>query len=166
VDTAEREAALTELARQMSYAPLYRPTHRALTVAELQKLAASPLITIGGHTRTHPFLRNIAPERQRAEVVGGKADVEAWLDRPIEHFAYPHGSYGTETPVIAAEAGFTSAFTTEPAVVRADSDPMRIARLNIRDLDGQAFAETLWWYGLSRNGRLGAVRAASAGRRS
>jgi peptidoglycan/xylan/chitin deacetylase (PgdA/CDA1 family) len=162
VDTAERETALAELARQMGYVPAHRATHRALTVAELQKLAASPLITVGGHTRTHPFLRNIAPERQRAEIAGGKADLEAWLERPIEHFAYPHGSYGTETPAIVAEVGFTWAFTTKPTVVRADSDPMRISRLNILDLDGQAFAETLWWHGLSRKGSRSASRAAPA----
>ncbi len=152
VDTAEREAALAELARQLGHEPTHRVTHRALTLDELRRLAASPLVTIGGHTRTHPFLGNIEPERQRAEIAGGKADLEAWLGRPIDLFAYPHGSFGAETPLVAAEVGFTWGFTTKPTVVRHDSDALRIPRLNIVDLDGQAFEETIWWHGLSGSG--------------
>ena len=153
VHTAEREAALAALARQMGHEPADRVTHRALTLDELQRLAASPLITIGGHTRSHPFLRNIEPERQRAEIAGGKADLEAWLGRPIDLFAYPHGSYGPETPAIAREVGFTWGFTTKPVVVRRDNDPLLIPRLNIADLDARAFAESLWWYGLAGSRR-------------
>jgi peptidoglycan/xylan/chitin deacetylase (PgdA/CDA1 family) len=160
VDTAEREAALAGLARQLGYVPASRATHRALTLDELQRLAASPLITIGGHTRTHPFLRNIAPDRQRAEIAGGKADLEGWLGRPIDHFAYPHGSYAAATPDILREVGYSGGFTTKPVVVRDDSDPLLVPRINIANLDAQAFEETIWWYGLSGSGR--GERAAAA----
>jgi peptidoglycan/xylan/chitin deacetylase (PgdA/CDA1 family) len=161
VDTAEREAALAELARQLGYLPTYRASHRALTMDELQKLAASPLITIGGHTRTHPFLGRIPPERQRAELAGGKADLEAWLDRPIDLVAYPHGSYGPETPELAAEVGFTWGFTTKPTVIRHDAVDLRVPRLNITRLDGRAFAETIWWHGLAKPRRRASVAAKS-----
>jgi peptidoglycan/xylan/chitin deacetylase (PgdA/CDA1 family) len=150
LDTPDREAALAELAARLGRPPRLRSTHRPLDREQLHRLAAHPLVTIGAHTRSHPHLGRIAATRQAAELAGSKADLEAWLDRPVELIAYPHGSTDAATPRLAGEAGFKAGFTTMPRVVPHRLDPFRIPRLNIEDQGADQFLALLRWYRLAR----------------
>jgi peptidoglycan/xylan/chitin deacetylase (PgdA/CDA1 family) len=77
---------------------------RPLTRDELRRLAASPLIAIGSHTRTHPSLAFATPERRRAELERSRTDLEAWLGAPPEAFSYPYGVLGIDVDRASREA--------------------------------------------------------------
>ncbi len=92
-----------------------------MTWDELRELAASPLITIGGHTRTHPQLAQQKPERVRDELDGGRADLEQQLGLTVHHLAYPSGSYNAATIEQAQKSGYETAVTVHYGIKeRAD----------------------------------------------
>lgn len=118
-------------------------TRRALTVAELEVLAAKRCIEVGAHTITHPRLAELAPEAQRREIQGGKAALEEVLGRRVASFSYPHGSVRRVTVTLVREAGFERACTSIFAVAHRRSDRLRLPRLWPRDVDGDVFARWL-----------------------
>jgi peptidoglycan/xylan/chitin deacetylase (PgdA/CDA1 family) len=106
--------------------------HRPLTVEELRRLAASPLIEIGGHTLSHPTLALAPAEEQRREIRGCREALQDAINAPVDAFAYPYGGlrqdYLPEAVDIVREAGFTSAFTTGESFATLDGDPFQIPR--------------------------------------
>jgi len=92
-----------------------------LTWDQLRELAASPLITIGAHTRTHPMLATLKAEQSWDELAGSKTDLENALGVTVRHLAYPSGNYNELTMQQVNEIGFTTAVTTQAGLVhRAD----------------------------------------------
>lgn len=81
---------------------------------ELRELAYDPLITIGGHTVTHPSLRDLEEDRAMAEMNDGRQRLAAQLDIAVSHFAYPYGESSNCGPrefALAAQVGFVTAVT-------------------------------------------------------
>jgi peptidoglycan/xylan/chitin deacetylase (PgdA/CDA1 family) len=82
---------------------------------QLQELARHPLVSIGGHTTSHPALKNLDAASARAEMTDNRTYLEGLLDLPVLHFAYPYGgslSYGSREEGLAKELGFRTAVTT------------------------------------------------------
>jgi peptidoglycan/xylan/chitin deacetylase (PgdA/CDA1 family) len=98
---------------------------RALCIGweELAGFAADPLVTIGSHTVSHPFLAKCDAEAVRREMTESRSMIEAKLGvRPV-HFAYPVGAPDAAGPrefALAAEVGYRTAVTTRPGVNFAD----------------------------------------------
>lgn len=70
-------------------------------------------MTVGGHTRTHPFLPDITdPVVLRREIIGGKSVVENRIGHAIGLFAYPYGHYNDQIIGIVKEAGYKAARST------------------------------------------------------
>jgi peptidoglycan/xylan/chitin deacetylase (PgdA/CDA1 family) len=81
---------------------------------ELRELASDRLITIGGHTVTHPSLRDLEEGQATAESHDGRQRLAAQLDVAVSHFAYPYGDSSTCGPRefdLAERAGFRTAVT-------------------------------------------------------
>jgi peptidoglycan/xylan/chitin deacetylase (PgdA/CDA1 family) len=101
--------------------------HRPLTVAELQRLAAHPLIDIGAHTLNHPTLVTAPVAEQRRQIAGSRDRVAALTGRTPRAFAYPYGlrdkDYGDDAVALVREAGFDAAFTTSQAFAGAGANP-------------------------------------------
>lgn len=79
--------------------------------AELRTLARSPLVTIGGHTTSHPPLSYLDADSARREMTDNRLYLEGLLDRPVPHFAYPYGgarACGPREIGLAAATGFRS----------------------------------------------------------
>ena len=92
-----------------------------MTWAELEELAASPLITIGAHTQTHPHLAKHSPARVRDELQGCKAALEGHLHVAVHHLAYPSGSYNKQVIALARASGYDTAVTVHYGIrERAD----------------------------------------------
>jgi peptidoglycan/xylan/chitin deacetylase (PgdA/CDA1 family) len=90
---------------------------------------------IGAHTLTHPNLPGLPPEEAEAEIVGSKTLIEARVNGPVLHFAYPNGrgiSHFNETVrEIVRKAGFLSSVTSLNGPVRPDDDPLALKRMGI-----------------------------------
>jgi peptidoglycan/xylan/chitin deacetylase (PgdA/CDA1 family) len=86
-----------------------------LNVAQLRQLGTHPLVTIGGHTQSHPELAKIPEVAAAKEIVEDKRFLEGILERPVLHLAYPFGwptSCGPREARLARAAGYTTAVTT------------------------------------------------------
>jgi peptidoglycan/xylan/chitin deacetylase (PgdA/CDA1 family) len=115
-------------------------------------LAASDLMTLGSHTRTHPVLSALPPAVQRDEILGGKRDLEDVAGRRVQSFAYPYGrrtDYSDETVALVREAGFACACANVAGAVDASADGFELPRLEVRDWDGEEFGRRLsgWFDG-------------------
>lgn len=72
----------------------------------------NPLLSFGAHTVSHGILGEMAYAEQYKEIAHSKYYLEHELDRKIEHFAYPFGSYNNLTKKILEECNFKSACTS------------------------------------------------------
>ncbi|MCT4495688.1 polysaccharide deacetylase family protein [Bosea minatitlanensis] len=110
-------STVSDLARQAGIDPAALVARECLPWDTLRALSGAPGIAIGAHTLTHPMLAKQDEATARREIAESKARLEAELDLPIRHFAYPvgdPGSAGRREFALAAEAGFDSAVTTRP----------------------------------------------------
>ncbi|MCC7181961.1 MAG: polysaccharide deacetylase family protein [Rhodocyclaceae bacterium] len=87
---------------------------------------------VGAHTRTHPILTRLDTAEARAEIAGGRAELEAITGRRVELFAYPNGrpgrDYGAEHVAIVRELGFLAAVTTAAGVATTGTDRFQLPR--------------------------------------
>jgi peptidoglycan/xylan/chitin deacetylase (PgdA/CDA1 family) len=95
----------------------------ALTEQQLRVLSAHPLVTIGGHTTTHPNLARAAPATVRWEMAQNRAFLEAITGKPVNHNAYPFGhagACGEREAEICRTLGFRTAVTTRSGMLFAE----------------------------------------------
>ena len=119
-----------------------------LTVGELQRLAAHPLIAIGAHTASHPILSRSAAVAQRDEIDESRTALEGWIGRPPSAFAYPNGrplvDFTPETTALVAASGFTHAFTTHAGFADPVATPFEHPRFLMLDsVDASELAHRL-----------------------
>jgi peptidoglycan/xylan/chitin deacetylase (PgdA/CDA1 family) len=91
---------------------------------ELKSFADDPLVTIGAHTITHCNLAKQREEDALQEMSASKHRIEAALERPVLHLAYPYGdriAAGPREFSLAKAAGFKTAVTTRPGMVFPES---------------------------------------------
>jgi len=87
---------------------------------------------IGAHTRTHPKLSRLAPDKAREEIAGSKKSLEDRFGLPIRHFCYPYGDYSPRVRDMVEEAGYETAVTVDPGVLRPGTDRFLIPRIGAR----------------------------------
>jgi peptidoglycan/xylan/chitin deacetylase (PgdA/CDA1 family) len=87
----------------------------SLTWADIRKLARHPLITIGAHTVSHPWLNKLSDGELANELQTSKCRLEQEIQREVTLFAYPFGKPDACSPrefEAAKRAGFEAAVTT------------------------------------------------------
>jgi peptidoglycan/xylan/chitin deacetylase (PgdA/CDA1 family) len=102
---------------QFGIDPLEEVANSALSWDDLRAMAASPLVTLGAHSVTHPVLADLNREQVEFELGQSKARLEQELGRPVDTLAYPFGGpreIGRDAIRIAEQLGFRSAVTTLP----------------------------------------------------
>ena len=112
-----------DLCRQAGIEPSEIPAGLCLDWADIRRLSAHPLATIGAHTLTHPMLAKHPEAFVRQELAESRARIEHALGKPARHLAYPVGdptSAGPREFAIARELGFASAVTTRPGMIFAE----------------------------------------------
>jgi hypothetical protein len=102
---------------------------RLLSESQLMELAASPLVEIGCHTRTHPFLTQVPDSALKEEVDGAMDDLTDLLSRRPRMFAYPSGAYGDRDARRVASSGAACAFAV--AEVLNARSPFEISRYGV-----------------------------------
>ena len=124
----ERDAKVRELCRengQTQQPPLM------MNPDQLRQLANMG-VEIGAHTVNHPILKILPEDEQRAEIRDSKERIESWIDRPVEHFAYPNGKTRTDfdstTTELVKQAGFKTAVVTDPGISDKNTSPWLLKR--------------------------------------
>jgi len=102
---------------------------------EVRQLAAHPLITIGSHTMTHPYLPTLTAELATQEIVDSRQIIEHQLGAGIEFFCYPSGDFGPREVELVAHAGYRAAVSVAPGLNRRGTDRYTLRRTEITDKD-------------------------------
>jgi peptidoglycan/xylan/chitin deacetylase (PgdA/CDA1 family) len=99
-------------------------------------------LTIGSHAYTHRKLAGLDADSQRHELASSKQLLEARLGRQVTGLAYPYGwpgSYTNLTKVLAIEAGYRLAFSSQEGINRFTKfDAYEVRRLGIGSADSAA----------------------------
>jgi peptidoglycan/xylan/chitin deacetylase (PgdA/CDA1 family) len=102
---------------------------------------------IGAHTRRHPILARESADTARDEIAGGKAELEAILDAPVNLFAYPNGKpaqdYRREHVEQVRDAGFHAAVSTAWGASKRGADAFQLARFTPWDVAPARFVARL-----------------------
>lgn len=114
-----------------------------MSVREMQTLGDNPLFTIGAHTVHHAMLSQQNRTDQAFEVKESKHQLEKWLGKTVDGFAYPYGNYNEVTQSILKEAGFSYAVSTEPKAVTTEDDPYALPRIQVKNWCVYEFAAKL-----------------------
>jgi peptidoglycan/xylan/chitin deacetylase (PgdA/CDA1 family) len=83
---------------------------RGIHPAEIQRLGASHLISIGAHTRNHPYLTRCSDEELIEELSNVKNELEKLSGKSVEMMAYPDGDYDLRVIQAVRSAGYKAAF--------------------------------------------------------
>lgn len=118
-------------------------TTRTVNEEELLQLVDGESMDIGAHTRHHPMLPGLTPQKQREEIQKNKLELQALVGKPITAFAYPNGQVTRVSKQIVKESGFDCACTSLHDVVRPDSDIYELTRFWQKDVDGDVFMQGL-----------------------
>jgi peptidoglycan/xylan/chitin deacetylase (PgdA/CDA1 family) len=141
-----RDGWLEELRSWSGAGPAGRISHRALSLDELRRLAASPLVTVGAHTVTHSRLSSLAQDAQRTEIRQSRADLKSWIGREIEVFSYPFGGwldYDRKSVSICRELGFTRVAANVTGQAHSWTSRFEIPRQLIRNWPAPEFSARL-----------------------
>lgn len=126
---------------------------RPVTHAELQRLAGSPLIEIGGHTRTHADLSSLSPAQAATEIGDGRRDLIEMTGRDIRSFAYPYGRFGPDTIADVRAAGFACAGNSRSRRATPRNDLHALPRVHAHDLSAEDFEALLATFMAPRRNR-------------
>jgi peptidoglycan/xylan/chitin deacetylase (PgdA/CDA1 family) len=124
-------AAINDLCRRYRIDLAALSSEASMDWADLAKLAADPLVTIGSATVNYVALATMKDAVAAREMAMGKAVAEAAFHREIRHLAFPFGdraSFRRSHVVMAEETGFASAVSTIPGIVDVEG------RTNLRAL--------------------------------
>lgn len=87
------------------------PPLRAMTWEMIREMHHAG-VTIGSHTRNHPFLTNEPRHTLPAELRESRAALERELGTTVRHFAYPNGDFDSTVARAVGDAGYAFAYTT------------------------------------------------------
>ncbi len=124
IDEDAQRAVADELSARYGVEPRKILAEEMMTWDELRRLAAEPLVTIAGHTVGHYAIGRLPLGRARDEIVNGAKRLETMLGRPVRHFSFPYGyagAAGARDFALLADLGFTTAVTTVPGMLTAES---------------------------------------------
>jgi peptidoglycan/xylan/chitin deacetylase (PgdA/CDA1 family) len=116
---------------------------RTLDAEEVGRLARGGLVEVGGHTVTHQPLDKVSREVAIAEIEGCRIQLSEIAGREIRCFSYPFGRFGPEIPGLVRTAGFACACTSRKRLAYPGTDPYRIPRISVPNLDGEDFGRFL-----------------------
>jgi len=92
----------------------------ALTAKQLRTLAQHSLVTIGGHTTTHPNLARAPAATVRVEMAENRRFLEELTGMPVVHNAYPFGhagACGEREADISRALGFRTSVTMRAGTI-------------------------------------------------
>jgi len=101
-----------------------------MTASQIRQWAQAGM-EIGAHTQTHCKLPHMPDDDAMRQISACKADLAELLGEPVAHFCYPYGLYEARHAVMAQDAGYQSATTTQRGKVQAGSDLFQLRRIPV-----------------------------------
>lgn len=132
--TVERENSIRRMANSFHMTIRSRELNQSLTIEELKKLAKSSLITIGGHTVTHPSLAMEPVQVQMDEIYTSKKVIESIIHQSVDVFSYPFGGkkdYTIQTRNLLSQAGYKKIASASGGLASAKTDSLDVPRNGI-----------------------------------
>lgn len=139
------EQILDELASRLGVLSATVIGDRAVTREELRGLS-SELFEIGAHSMSHPLLSARSLDEQRSEIVDSRARLESMIGMPVISFSYPFGgldAFNDDTVRLVKQAGFGLACTGVAGRVSRRTNPLRLPRHFVRNLNRSDFRRWL-----------------------
>ncbi|MEM9580369.1 MAG: polysaccharide deacetylase family protein [Pseudomonadota bacterium] len=127
---ADQIIAQTEPADAPGFTPM-----TPMTLAQLQEVAAHPLVTIGAHSHGHELLDRITPDAARDSIARSKELLETWTGKSIDHFAYPNGNSAPAVVEILKDLGFRSATILGDRLAHASDPALLLPRISVGRYD-------------------------------
>lgn len=115
---------LDQQARAEGICPTAIVDHEVMDEAELRRLAATPLASLGAHTISHPNLAHLASGEMKDEIRRSAERVAALTGETPRTLAYPYGdrcAADAREFQAAKELGFELAVTTSPGILQTTS---------------------------------------------
>lgn len=88
-------------------------------------------IEFGSHTVSHPVLPDLPDGRAMEELAGAAKRIHTQLGCAPRNFAYPYGKFNEHIRRQVQQEGLASATTTRLGLVKRDSDPYALNRVNM-----------------------------------
>lgn len=119
------------------------PGRDAMTVDEIKSVSASPYITIGSHTQTHPILINCDDTQVYNELKLSRQKLESWTGKEVAWFAYPNGDYSRREIQLLRTLNYRLAFSSQPKYLTPEllKDNFTLPRFGF--LEGASLAENI-----------------------
>lgn len=141
------DSRATAVNRILEDTGMQKPIDMMMKPAQV-KLLADAGMEIGGHTIGHPILSTLTEQQARAEIGGGKEQLEAIIGRPVRLFAYPNGRPGRDFTdrhvAMLKDFGFSAAVTTVKGTARRATDPFLLPRFTPWDRTPTRFTLRLY----------------------
>jgi len=139
----QQNRVIADIRRWADHRQFYASDCVTMSVREMQMLDQNPLFTIGAHSVHHAMLSKQDAVDQGYEIKESKRQLEQWLGKPVNGFAYPYGNYNAITQGLLMETGFSYAVSTEPKAVTADDDRYALPRIQVKNWCVYEFASKL-----------------------
>jgi peptidoglycan/xylan/chitin deacetylase (PgdA/CDA1 family) len=126
----ERNELLRGLFNNATFSAPHLLKYQPLTWEQMREMRG--LVRFGAHTLTHPNLATLDRAQQVDEIAVSKQRLEAELDCPVRHFAYPFGrpaNIGGACVGVVREAGFSCAVTTNRGCCARGDDLFTLPRI-------------------------------------
>ena len=95
--------------------------YAGLTLEQLASFGKTDLLTLGGHTHSHPYLDQLPASGQEEQMRINKTILEEASGKPVHYFAYTGGIYNPDSIQAVKRVGFQAALAVRP--LRLGDDP-------------------------------------------
>lgn len=120
-----------------------------LSWRQLREMSDSGLVTIGSHTKRHPWLPTVSVDEDRLheELAVSKKILEDGLGKDVNFICYPNGGFNDLVKEAARDAGYKGGFTTNPVKRSNIDDIYAIRRIKMSSTSVSPF---ILWGKISR----------------
>ncbi len=125
-----------------------------VTWAQLKEMEKYGVIA-GSHTLDHTYLPGAPTDVQYHQIAESKRIIEKNLGHPIGYIAYPSGGFTEDVKLMAEQAGYKGACTTNRGYSQFNKDIFEIKRIRLKsnEPDFEIWAKVSGYYNLFKSPR-------------
>ncbi|MFZ1701746.1 MAG: polysaccharide deacetylase family protein [Pyrinomonadaceae bacterium] len=128
--TAIREHAISEMELALPNFTAYPREFRLMNWDHVKEMADAG-ISFGGHTENHVVLPLESGDEANSEIARSKQELEMYINREVNAFAYPNGELTPAIKEMVKTAGFKLAVSTERKINLPGTDLLTLGRFSL-----------------------------------